>query len=271
MPSTPGYFKIHTGLEIVALMDAIDRAERFEALPQHPELYTFTYDRSEPYEDKVPSNTSKTSRPSKTVNTSRGGTKTRIKDNAKEEEDDSPEMNFTPAVRIIPAYYYSSSDVDTYHQELHLFHRLRHARSLKITWKKNVRRLGAPGSMLVTRTPVTWPAHMDRWTEEMEVFVLARCPDSTLSYACYVNDGETAVCGIVVKLAKFPDQEKGLRREYDMYTKFPMIDGIVDHLGIVRQFGLYEHSGDNTTALVLLDGGDSISDKFGPGHTPAKI
>ncbi|KAK0231424.1 hypothetical protein IW262DRAFT_1454437 [Armillaria fumosa] len=247
-PSTPGYFKIHTGLEIVALMDAIDRAERFKALPQDPELYTFEYDRSEPYVDKVPPNT-KTRRPSKTANTPRKGTKT--KDNAKEEEDDSQKMDFTPA-------------------ELHLFHRLRHARSLKISWKKNLRRLGPPGSMLVTRTSA-WPAHMDGWTGEMEVFVLDRYPDSMLSYACYVNDGETTVCGIVVKLAKFPDQEIGLRREYDMYTKFPMINGIVDRLGIVKQFGLYRYSGDNTTALVLLDGGVSISDKFGPGHTPANI
>lgn len=112
---------------------------------------------------------------------------------------------------------------------------------------------------------------MNIWTEEMEVFVMARYPDSTLSYACYVSDGETAVRGIVLKLAQFPDQERDLRREYEMYTKFPVIDRIVDHLGIVKQFGLYQQSRDNKTALVLLDGGYSISEKFGPGCTPANI
>ncbi|KAK0226931.1 hypothetical protein EDD85DRAFT_153603 [Armillaria nabsnona] len=66
-PDRPGYFKIHTGLEIVALLDAIDRAERLNALPQHPELYTYKYDRSEQYEDS-----------------------------ADEDEDDALEMNFIP-------------------------------------------------------------------------------------------------------------------------------------------------------------------------------
>lgn len=68
MRSRPGYFEIHTGLEIIALLDAIDRAERLDALPQQPELYTFKYHRSEPDEGK---------------------------------KEGSPELNFTPAVCII--------------------------------------------------------------------------------------------------------------------------------------------------------------------------
>ncbi|KAK0191564.1 hypothetical protein F5146DRAFT_605694 [Armillaria mellea] len=246
MPNKPRYFKIHTGLEIVALLDAIERAERLDALPQDPELYTFEYDRSEPYEDKVSSNSPKTRR----LNTSRAGKKAK-KVNVDEDEDEEGELNFTPA-------------------ELRLFHRLRRAHSLKLTWKQNVSGLGAPNTTSIMRTPAR-PAHRNIWTEEMELFVMARYPDSTISYACYVSDGETAVRGIVLKLAQFPDQEKGLQREYQMYTKLPMADGIVHHLGIVKQFGLYRQSHDNKTALVLLDGGCSISEKFGPGCTPATI
>ncbi len=105
MPNKPRYFKIHTGLEIVALLDAIERAERLEALPQEdrPELYTFAYDRSEPDEDKVSSNTSKTRRLSKMVKTSRAGKKAKTNVNADEDEED--ELNFTPAVRLIAIYH----------------------------------------------------------------------------------------------------------------------------------------------------------------------
>lgn len=56
-----------------------------------------------------------------------------------------------------------------------------------------------------------------------------------------------------------------------MYTKFPKIDDIVDNLGIVEQFGLYEHRSDDKLALVLLDGGDPVPVKFGLGCIPAKI
>ncbi|KAK0490411.1 hypothetical protein IW261DRAFT_11959 [Armillaria novae-zelandiae] len=63
-----GYFKIHTGLRMTALLDAIQRAKR---LDKHSELYTFQYDRAEPYKDK-PSNTVKTARSSMSTNDSKG-------------------------------------------------------------------------------------------------------------------------------------------------------------------------------------------------------
>ncbi len=50
-----GYFKIHTGLLIAALRDAIQRAKRLKqlmTLSQLPKLYTFKYDGAEPYQDK---------------------------------------------------------------------------------------------------------------------------------------------------------------------------------------------------------------------------
>lgn len=102
--------------------------------------------------------------------------------------------------------------MDLDHQELDLFQRLRYARSLKITWKQKLPAFGSPGSMVMTRTPA-WPVYMDSWAEEMEVLVMAQCENSTLSYACYVSDGETAVRGIVLKLARFGGERRDLRRE----------------------------------------------------------
>ncbi len=55
LPPASGYFKIHTGLQIAALHDVIQRAKRLqqlEALSQAPKLHTFKYDRVEPYQDR---------------------------------------------------------------------------------------------------------------------------------------------------------------------------------------------------------------------------
>ncbi|KAK0231439.1 hypothetical protein IW262DRAFT_482628 [Armillaria fumosa] len=42
-----GYFKIHTGLQIAAVLDAIERAKRLNALSRLPVLHTFEYDRGD--------------------------------------------------------------------------------------------------------------------------------------------------------------------------------------------------------------------------------
>ncbi len=68
-----GYFKIHTGLQIAALHDVIQRAKRLqqlEALSQAPKLRTFKYDRAEPYQDKE-TNITKMPRLSKSTTTAK--------------------------------------------------------------------------------------------------------------------------------------------------------------------------------------------------------
>ncbi|KAK0226938.1 hypothetical protein EDD85DRAFT_958183 [Armillaria nabsnona] len=42
-----GYFKVHAGLRIAAVLDAIQRAKQSNALPRLPVLYTFEYDRGD--------------------------------------------------------------------------------------------------------------------------------------------------------------------------------------------------------------------------------
>ncbi|KAK0452002.1 uncharacterized protein EV420DRAFT_702442 [Desarmillaria tabescens] len=253
-PDSPGYFKIHTGLNIVAISDAIKRAEKLKALKairRLPKLYTFKYDRSEIYEDKAPKKT-KRSRPSISTKTPRAAVKaTTFADRDKESGKDLNiwELDFSPA-------------------EIQLFRRLRGAQSLKITWRQDISGLGSASSIRMTRP--TWPAYIDTWTEEMEVLVMSQCPKSKHTYSCYVDDGQTAVRGIVVKFALGRHEKAGLRNEYDMYARFPSIEGIVKDLGIVEQFGLYQHTGDRKMALVLLDGGDPVT-KFGPGRIPAGI
>ncbi|SJL01255.1 uncharacterized protein ARMOST_04573 [Armillaria ostoyae] len=271
-PDTPGYFKIHTGLNIVALLDAIKRAEKLKAMQQLPELHTFNYDGGEPYKDKVPK-TPKKARTSKSTRTP--GTVVNATTPANSDEGNvnlnSQELRFSPAVRTIPVYA-NDQVIDgstLVHQEMQLFRRLREALSLKITWKQDIHGLGTAGSMRMTRSSL--PPWVDPWTEEMEVLVMDQCPKSALTYSCYIDDGETVVRGIIVKFAKFEDGKVCLRNEYEMYTKFPSIRGIIEHLGIVEQFGLYQHMSDRKMALVLLDGGDPITIKFGPGRIPAGI
>ncbi|KAK0205958.1 hypothetical protein DFS33DRAFT_1381055 [Desarmillaria ectypa] len=246
LPDSPGYFKIHTGLNIVALLDAIKRAEKLKAMRQLPELYTFKYDRSVASEDKVPKTSSKRGRPSRSARTPGAVVNaTTFSDSDQDDEDsNSWELDFSP-------------------EEKQLFRRLREAQTLKITWKKNINGLGTASSMRMTRKRSTWPAYTDTRTEEIEVFVINQCPTSTLTYYCYVDDGETAIRGIVVKFAKVRDRKVGIRNEYGMYTKFPSIEGIIEQLGIVEEFGLYQSMVGCKMALVLLDGGDPITTKLG--------
>ncbi|KAK0498139.1 hypothetical protein EDD18DRAFT_78603 [Armillaria luteobubalina] len=252
-PSKPGYFKIHTGLNIVALLDAIKRAEKLKAMQELPELYTFEYDRSEPDKNKVPKKT-KSARRSKSARTPRTVVKETIptdSDDNSDEDLNSQVLGFSPA-------------------ETQLFKRLREAPSLKITWKQDIHGLGTASSMRMTRSssPATY---IDTWAEEVEVLVMKQCPNSPLTYSCYLDDGETAVCGIIFKLAESTTRKACLRKEYEMYTKFPSIEGIVQHLGIVEHIGLYQYMGTRKSALVLLDSGDPISSKFGPSRIPAGI
>ncbi len=272
-PSKPGYFKIHTGLNIVALLDAIKRAEKLKAMQQLPELHTFNYDRSEPDKDKVPK-TPKSARPSKSTRTPRTvvkATTSADSDDDSNEDLNSQELDFSPAVRTISVYAsYPVIDGSTLaHQEKQLYSRLSEAQSLKITWKQDIHGLGTAGSMRMTRS--SSPAYIDTWAEEMEILVMKQYPNSPLTYSCYLHDGDTAVCCIIFKLAESTTRKACLRKEYEMYTKFPSIEGISEHLGIVEHIGLYQYMGTRKLALVLLDGGDPISSKFGPGRIPAGI
>ncbi|PBK65683.1 hypothetical protein ARMSODRAFT_1087307, partial [Armillaria solidipes] len=98
-PSKPGYFKIHAGLNIVALLDAIKRAEKLKAMQQLPELHTFNYDRSEPDKDKVPK-TPKSARRSKSTRTPRTVVKAMTpadSDDDSDEDLNSQELDFSPA------------------------------------------------------------------------------------------------------------------------------------------------------------------------------
>ncbi len=93
-------------------------------------------------------------------------------------------------------------------------------------------------------------------------------PKSGQSYYCYADNGETAVRGIVIKFNQGALEMKGLRDEYEMYTKLSRIGTIAESLGIPKHFGLFEREG--YTFLVLLDSGDPSSIKFG-NRTPKDI
>ncbi len=94
----PGYFKIHTGLQIVALVDAIQRAKKLHALREIPELYTFQYDRGEPYQEKA-SSAAKTARISSSTKTPREAKKEASNSaNADEDEISGDISDIPPAV-----------------------------------------------------------------------------------------------------------------------------------------------------------------------------
>ncbi len=93
-------------------------------------------------------------------------------------------------------------------------------------------------------------------------------PKSAQSYYCYADNGETAVRGIVIKCHQSALEIKGLRDEYEMYSKLWEIGTIAQSLGIPEHFGLYE--GEHYTVLVLLDSGDPSLKKFG-NRTPKDI
>ncbi len=93
-------------------------------------------------------------------------------------------------------------------------------------------------------------------------------PKSAQSYYCYADNGETTVRGIVIKFNQGAHEIKGLRDEYEMYTKLSRIGTIAKSLGIPKHFGFYEREDD--TVLVLLDSGDPFSIKFG-NRTPKDI
>ncbi len=42
-----GYFKVHAGVQIATILDAIQRAKQSNALSRLPVLYTFEYDRGD--------------------------------------------------------------------------------------------------------------------------------------------------------------------------------------------------------------------------------
>ncbi|KAK0437296.1 uncharacterized protein EV420DRAFT_1588509, partial [Desarmillaria tabescens] len=240
-----GYFKIHTGLQIAALHDVILRAKRLKALSRLPKLYTLEYGRGEPYQDKAP-NTAKTPKPSESATTPKEA-KAEISAHANEDNDD----------------YCSGSEITLTPEEQQLFQRLREADSLKISWKTYIERLGPASSMTVTRSNASPPNDT-----EMEVHVMDHYSKSTHSYYCYVDNGQTAVRGIVIKFSRLRQERIGLRNEFDMYTKLRKIGTIAQSLGIPQYFGLYKHR--DSTVLVLLDSGDSVPAKF-KNRTPNDV
>ncbi|KAK0437290.1 uncharacterized protein EV420DRAFT_1753512 [Desarmillaria tabescens] len=244
-----GYFKIHAGLQIAALHDVILRAKRLKALSRRPKLHTFRYDRGEPYPDKEP-NTIKTTRPCKSTATPKAA-KAKISEvEDKENENDED--------------YYSGSELTS--EEQQLFRRLRKAGSLEISWNTHIDGLGQASSMTVTR--ITQSNARPLNCTKMEVHVMDQYPKSTHSYYCYVDNGQVAVRGIVIKFAQFPHERKGLRKEYDMYTKLWRIESIATSLGIPEHFGLYKFQ--DKMVLVLLDSGDPAPTKF-RNRTPNDI
>ncbi len=95
LPPASGYFKIHTGLQIAALHDVIQRAKRLqhlEALSQAPKLHTFKYDRAEPYQDRE-TRTTKAPRLSKSTTTATEANAQIVQDSTN--SDDSNPKNFS--------------------------------------------------------------------------------------------------------------------------------------------------------------------------------
>ncbi|KAK0231417.1 hypothetical protein IW262DRAFT_1478622, partial [Armillaria fumosa] len=244
-----GYFKIHTGLQIAALQDVIQRAKRLEeleTLSQLPKLYTFKYDGEEPYQDEE---TNIAKMPKLSVDT------TTAKE-AKKKLQDSANLQDSNSKKPSPA-------LDLTSEELQLFGQLQKAGSLKISWNTYIDHLGTPGSMTATRSSAS-PSN----DAEMEVHVMGHYPKSAQSYYCYADNGETTVRGIVIKFNQGALEMKGLRDEYKMYTKLSRIGTIAESLGIPKHFGLFER--EDYAFLVLLDSGDPFSVKFG-NRTPRDI
>ncbi|KAK0447981.1 hypothetical protein EV421DRAFT_1900645 [Armillaria borealis] len=238
-----GYFKIHTGLQIAALHDVIQRAKRLqqlEALSQLPKLHTFKYDRAEPYQDRE-TRTTKMPRLSESTTTANEAKAKMLQDSTNSE--DSNLENFSSLPELTS-------------EEQLLFQQLREAGSLKISWNTYIHRLGSASSMTVTRSN-SKPANQTK----MEVHVMNQYLKSAQSYYCYADNGETTVGGIVIKCNQGEAETKGLRNEYDMYTKLAEIGTIAESLGIPEHFGLFEHK--DYTFLVLLDSGDPALKKFG--------
>ncbi|KAK0226934.1 hypothetical protein EDD85DRAFT_153666 [Armillaria nabsnona] len=245
-----GYFKIHTGLQIAALHDVIQRAKRLqqlEALSQAPKLYTFKYDRAEPYQDRE-TRTTKAPRLSESTTTANEAQAKMLQDSPNSEDSNSENLS-------------SGSELTS--EELKLFQQLREAGSLKISWNTYIDHLGPAGSKTVTRSNASPPNDI-----AMEVHVMDCYPKSAQSYYCYADNGETAVRGIVIKCHQGAAEIKCLRKEYEMYSKLWEIGTIAESLGIPEHFGLYE--GKHYTVLVLLDSGDPALKKFG-NRTPKDI
>ncbi|KAK0202595.1 hypothetical protein DFS33DRAFT_1384965 [Desarmillaria ectypa] len=112
------YFKIHTSLQIAALLDAIQLAKRLKALSRLPKLYT----------------------PSGSATTPKAAKAEILAHADKDNEDYCPgsEINLTP-------------------EEQQLFQQLREAGSLKISWNTYIDRLGPASSMTVTRLDASPP------------------------------------------------------------------------------------------------------------------
>ncbi|SJL01284.1 uncharacterized protein ARMOST_04602 [Armillaria ostoyae] len=245
-----GYFKIHAGLQIAALHDAIQRAKRLKqlkTLSQLPKLHTFEYEGAEPYQDKE-TNITKMPRLSKSTTTANEVKTKMLEDRTNLEDSDSDNFSSLPELTS---------------EELQLFQQLREAGSLKISWNTFIDHLGPASSMTVTRSNASPPNDT-----EMEVHVMGHYPKSAQSYYCYADNGETTVRGIVIKFNQGALEITGLRDEYDMYIKLSEIGTIAKSLGIPEHFGLFEREG--YTFLVLLDSGDPSSIKFG-NRTPKDI
>ncbi|KAK0498156.1 hypothetical protein EDD18DRAFT_79015 [Armillaria luteobubalina] len=235
-----GYFKIHTGLRITALLDAIQRAKRLDI---RSELYTFQYDRAEPYKDKPP-NTAKTARLSRSAATPRDA-KAETEKSPDGDEDDAAEssLDFTPA-------------------ESQLWQGLQDARSLKISWNVYTHGLGPAGSMIVARS-VKGP--LSHTGTPMELHVIHPYPQSSISYSCYAQVGDTILRGIVIKVAPPGLAKEGLIREHKMYNALSRFEDVAQSLGLVKHFGVYRERHEAKTVLVLLDGGDLVCAKSKKG------
>ncbi|KAK0490396.1 hypothetical protein IW261DRAFT_11613 [Armillaria novae-zelandiae] len=215
-----GYFKIHTGLQIAALHDVIQRAkrlQRLESLSQVPKLHTFNYDRAEPYQDKKTKIT-KAPKLSTSTTTAKEANAQIVQNDADSDQDSNPE-NVS-----------SGSELT-----LEVFQQLREAGSLKISWNTYIDHLGPAGSMIVTQSDVNPPNDIG-----MEVHIMDCYPKSAQSFCCYADNGETAVRGIVVKCHQGAHEVQALRDEYEMYTKLWSIGTIAKSLGIPEHFGLHE-------------------------------
>lgn len=235
----PGYFKIHTGLQITALVDAIQRAKKLHASRGILELYTFQYDRGEPYQDKA-SNAAKTARISSSTKTPRDA-QTEASSSANADEDDFSGgiLGFLPA-------------------ESQLLQQLQDACTLKISWDAYIFDLGPAGSMTVTRSVEGVPSYGGT---QMELHVVHHYPQSAHSYACYAADGDTTLPGIVIKVAPPGRAKEALMHEHKMYNVLWRIKGVAQSLGLVDHLGLYCEEYEEKTILVLLDGGERMTTK----------
>ncbi|KAK0191553.1 hypothetical protein F5146DRAFT_605344 [Armillaria mellea] len=240
-----GYFKIHTGLRITALLDAIQRAKRLDT---HSELYTFQYDRAESYKDKPP-NTVKTPRLSESMTTPRD-IHAQVPESPDDDEDDVAEssVDFPPA-------------------EAQLLQQLQDADSLKISWNAYTHGLGPAGSMIVARSVKSPLSHTGT---QMELHVIRPYPHSSISYSCYAEVGDTILRGFVIKVAPPGLAQEGLLREHKMYNALSRIEDVAQSLGLVKHFGLYRKRHGEKIVLVLLDGGNLLSAKSKKG-TPDNV